>query len=107
MIKSGLENIYPVEVENCIRRHPDVQDVCVIGVPDVKWAQNVKAIIVLRPGCDMMPEHIIEHCRAHIASYKKPKIVQFCVELPRLVTGAIDRASVDRQWGGGGYPKAG
>ena len=62
---------------------------------------------MLRTGSDTMPEQIIEHCRAHIASYKKPKIVQFCVALPRLPTGAIDRASVDKQWGGGGYPNAG
>jgi acyl-CoA synthetase (AMP-forming)/AMP-acid ligase II len=106
MIKSGLENIYPAEVEACIRRHPDVAEVCVIGVPDPKWAQNVKAVIVLREGASTTAERIIEHCRMNIASYKKPKIIEFCTLLPRLPSGAIDRSGVDAQWGGGGYPKA-
>jgi acyl-CoA synthetase (AMP-forming)/AMP-acid ligase II len=107
MIKSGLENIYPAEVEACIRTHPDVAEVCVIGVPDPKWAQNVKAVVVLRAGADTTADHIIEHCRAAIASYKKPKIVEFCAALPKLPTGMIDRAGVDSAWGGGGYPTAG
>jgi long-chain acyl-CoA synthetase len=104
MIKSGLENIYPAEVEACIRRHADVADVCVIGVPDPKWAQSVKAVVVLKEGAHSSAEHIIEHCRRHIASYKKPKIVEFCASLPRLPTGMIDRPGVDAAFGGGGYP---
>ena len=107
MIKSGLENIYPAEVEACIRLHPCVHDVCVIGVPDAKWAQHVKAVIVLKEGVEATAEHIVEHCRSHIASYKKPKIVEFCASLPRLPTGLIDRAGVDAEWGGGGYPSVG
>jgi long-chain acyl-CoA synthetase len=107
MIKSGLENIYPAEVEACIRRHPHVADVCVIGVPDSKWAQNVKAVVVMREGASASEADIIEHCRAAIASYKKPKIVTFCDALPRLPNGMIDRARVDAGWGGGGYPAVG
>jgi acyl-CoA synthetase (AMP-forming)/AMP-acid ligase II len=107
MIKSGLENVYPAEVEACIRTHPAVAEVCVIGVPDPKWAQNVKAIVVLRKGAQITAEHIVDHCRSSIASYRKPKIVEFCTSLPKLPTGAIDRSGVDSAWGGGGYPKAG
>lgn len=106
MIKSGLENIYPAEVENCIRKHPAVKDVCVIGVPDPKWAQNVKAIVALKDGATADPSEIIEHCRAQIASYKKPKVVEFAAELPRLPNGMIDRSAADAAWGGGGYPSA-
>ena len=105
MIKSGLENIYPAEVELCIRRHPGVADVCVIGVPDPKWAQNVKAVVVLKADSTAAPEDIIAHCLDHIASYKKPKSVQFCQALPRSAAGTVDRAQVDRDYGGGGYPQ--
>jgi long-chain acyl-CoA synthetase len=107
MIKSGLENIYPIEVEACIRQHPAVEDVCVIGVPDPKWQQSVKAVVVLRSGAQASAQDIIEHCRANIASYKKPKLVEFTPSLPRLPAGPLDRAEVDARWGGGGYPKAG
>ena len=107
MIKSGLENIYPAEIEACVRRHPAVKDVCVIGVPDPKWAQNVKAIVVLQETVTASAAEIIEHCKLHLASYKKPKIIEFCASLPRLPSGAIDRAAVDAAWGGGGYPQSG
>lgn len=104
MIKSGVENIYPAEVEACIKRHPAVEDVCIIGVPDPKWDQNVKAIIVLKGGVEATSEAIIDHCRSHIASYKKPKLVEFVTALPRNTSGLIDRAAVDAAFGGGGYP---
>jgi acyl-CoA synthetase (AMP-forming)/AMP-acid ligase II len=104
MIKSGVENIYPAEVESCIRRHPAVADCGIIGVPDEKWIQAVKAIISLKPDCKASPDDIIEHCRAHIASYKKPKTVDFIERIPRGPTGAIDYRSLDETFGGGNYP---
>ena len=107
MIKSGIENIYPAEVEACLRTHDGVADVCVIGVPDPRWDQNVKAIIVRKPGADFPPEAFIEHCRERMASYKKPKLIEFAESLPRLPGGAIDRAAVDAAYGGGGYPNVG
>lgn len=107
MIKSGLENIYPAEVEACLRSHPDVQDVCVIGVPDPTWSQNVKAVVVLKAGRETAPEALIQHARERIASYKKPKLVVFVDALPRQATGMVDRAAVDRDHGGGGYPSVG
>jgi long-chain acyl-CoA synthetase len=105
IIKSGVENIYPIEVENCIRQHPAVVDVCVIGVPDPEWDQNVKAVVILQAGRTLGPDEIIDHCRKHIASFKKPKIVVFVDWLPRLSDGLVDRAAVDAAHGGGGYPK--
>jgi acyl-CoA synthetase (AMP-forming)/AMP-acid ligase II len=106
MIKSGLENIYPAEVEACLREHEGVAEVCVIGVPDPTWAQLVKAIIVRKAGSEYSPEAIIEHCRGRLASYKKPRIVEFTSSLPKTPVGFVDRAAVDAEFGGGGYPKS-
>lgn len=104
MIKTGVENVYPQEVEACLRLHPAVADACVIGVPDPKWDQNVKALIELNEGTIAGEDELIAHCRLHIASYKKPKLFAFVERLPRTEDGRIDRAAADRDHGGGGYP---
>jgi acyl-CoA synthetase (AMP-forming)/AMP-acid ligase II len=75
-------------------------------VPDPTWAQLVKAIIVRRAGSEYSPEAIIEHCRARLASYKKPRIVEFTSSLPKTSVGFVDRAAVDAAFGGGGYPNS-
>ncbi|WP_210147993.1 AMP-binding protein [Aromatoleum petrolei] len=105
IIKSAAENVYPAEVENCLRTHPAVADVCVIGVPDPKWEQSVKAVVVLRSDASATPEELIEHCKARIASYKKPRFVDFADALPKAGF-VVDRKAVDAAFGGGGYPKA-
>lgn len=104
MIKSGVENIYPAEVEGCLKSHPAVADAAVIGVPDPRWIQSVKAVIVTRPGAEVSEAELIEHCRARIASYKKPRWVVFADVLPRTPAGPIDYAALDAAHGGGGYP---
>lgn len=106
MLKSGVENIYPAEVEAVIRQHPAVEACAVIGVPDERWAQSVKAIVVLKPGQSAREADIIEFCRAHIASYKKPRYVTFTAELP-VTGGAVDYSTLDAEHGGGGYPGSG
>jgi len=106
LIKSAAENIYPAEVEACIRRHPAVKDVGVIGVPDPVWVQHVKAVVVLKPEATATEADIVEHCRAHIASYKKPRIVVFALTIPRAGF-AIDYAKLNADHGGGGYPGGG
>jgi long-chain acyl-CoA synthetase len=103
MIKSGLENVYPAEVEACIQRHPSVAGVAVIGVPDPVWAQSVKAIVVTELGSTVTEDEIIAFCREHLASYKKPRIVEFVSELA-MADGAVDYKELDSQFGGGGYP---
>jgi acyl-CoA synthetase (AMP-forming)/AMP-acid ligase II len=103
MIKSAAENIYPAEVEQVIARHPAVREVAVIGVPDRVWTQSVKAIVVLADGAEATEADIIEHCRASIASYKKPRSVEFIDALPR-VGMAVDYETLDAQFDGGGYP---
>lgn len=106
MIKSGAENIYPAEVEACIARHPGVKEVGIIGVPDRKWVQSVKAVVVPKEGVHLTEEEIIEHCRSQIASYKKPRSVEIAAALPRKGF-AIDYDALDEAYGGGGYPGVG
>jgi len=106
LIKSAAENIYPIEVENALKAHPAVSEAAVIGVPDPTWTQNVKAIVVLRADQSATEEELIEHCRGRIASYKKPKSVEFVDELPKK-GWAVDYEALDERFGGGGYPGAG
>jgi acyl-CoA synthetase (AMP-forming)/AMP-acid ligase II len=91
MIVSGGENIYPAEVENALFSHPDVADAAVIGVPDDKWGEAVKAVIVPRPGRHPDAAEIIAHCRPLIAGYKIPKSVDFADVLPRNPSGKVLR----------------
>jgi long-chain acyl-CoA synthetase len=106
MIKSAAENIYPAEVEACLRTHPHVRAAAVIGVPDDRWAQSVKAIVVLEDGVEPDPEALIDHCRMSIASYKKPRSFAFVDELP-MKGFVIDYDALDEAHGGGGYPGGG
>jgi long-chain acyl-CoA synthetase len=106
MIKSAAENIYPAEVEACLRQHPDVRAAAVIGVPDERWAQSVKAIVVLEAGATANAGALIAHCRSAIASYKKPRSITFVDELP-MQGFAVDYDALDKEHGGGGYPGGG
>jgi long-chain acyl-CoA synthetase len=104
LVKSGAENIFPAEVERAIEAHPQVREAAVIGQPDSRWGQNVVAIVVTSSG-GLTATEVIDHCRAHLASYKKPKVVIFRSEpLPRNAIGAKDHAALDAEYGGGGYP---
>ncbi len=91
MIVSGGENVYPAEVENALFSHPDIADAAVIGIPDDKWGEAVKAVVVLRPGAVCGEEEIIAHCRTLIAGYKTPKSVDFAEVLPRNPSGKVLR----------------
>jgi long-chain acyl-CoA synthetase len=103
MLKSAAENIYPAEVEGALRTHPAVADAAIIGVPDERWVQSVTAIVVLAEGAEATEDELIEHCRTRIASYKKPRAVEFVDVLPR-VGFAVDYDALDTRFGGGGYP---
>jgi acyl-CoA synthetase (AMP-forming)/AMP-acid ligase II len=91
MIISGGENIYPREVEEAIYHHPAVAEVAVVGMPDPRWGESVKAFVACKPGMAATEEEIIAHCRTLIASYKKPKRVEFIDALPRLPNKKIDK----------------
>lgn len=89
MIISGGFNVYPREVERVIEMHAGVQEVAVVGVPDAVWGESVAAFVVPRPGMTLTPEAIVEVCRSHIASYKKPQVVEIVGDLPKNFQGKI------------------
>jgi acyl-CoA synthetase (AMP-forming)/AMP-acid ligase II len=94
MIISGGFNIYPTEVEQALYRHPAVYEACVVGVPDSVWGEAVKAVVVLRDGARATETDIVEHCRALLADFKKPRSVDFVGELPRNPNGKLSRKAV-------------
>ena len=89
MIISGGENVYPAEVENALAEHPAIAEVAVIGVPDDKWGEAVKAVVVLRPDVDLSESALIEWSRDRIAGFKSPKSVDFAPALPRNAAGKL------------------
>jgi len=89
MILSGDENIYPAEVEEVLYFHPAILEAAVIGVPDEKWGETVKAIVVLKEGAKATAEEIIEYCKGRLSSYKKPTSVDFMDQLPRNPSGKV------------------
>ena len=100
IIISGGENISTVEVESVIYRHPDVQEVAVVPVPDEKWGEVPKAFIVPKPGSSPAAEDIINFTREHLARFKAPKYIEFG-ELPKTATGKIQKFKLrDREWAG-------
>jgi len=90
-IVTGAENVYPLEVENVLLRHPDVADAAVIGVPSERWGEAVKAIIVPRLGVTIDAAGLIAWARTRIASYKAPKSIEVVDELPRNLNGKVLR----------------
>lgn len=101
MIVSGGENIYPAEVENAIFGHPSVADVAVIGTPDDRWGEAVKALVVLKPGYELDAASIIAWARERIASYKTPKSVEAIAILPRNASGKVLRRELrEPYWAG-------
>ncbi len=89
MIVSGAENIYPAEVESALFGHPAIADVAVIGVPDDKWGEAVKAVVVLKPGTEATEGEIIAFAKQRIAGYKAPKTIDFAESLPRNASGKL------------------
>jgi long-chain acyl-CoA synthetase len=101
MIISGGENIYPAEVESAVYGHPHVAEVAVIGVPDDKWGEAVKAVVALKPGAPEDPADIIAFARTRIAGFKAPKTIDFIEALPRNASGKILRRELrEPYWAG-------
>jgi acyl-CoA synthetase (AMP-forming)/AMP-acid ligase II len=101
MIITGGENVYCREVEEAILEHPAVADVAVIGVPDAKWGETVKAVVVVRAGSDLTAEALVAHCRTLIAGYKLPRVIEFAGELPRLPSGKVSKVALRAAHQGG------
>ncbi|RMH79017.1 MAG: AMP-dependent synthetase, partial [Actinomyces sp.] len=91
VIITGGENVSSIEVEDTLFSHPAVAEVAVIGVPDDKWGETVKALVVLAPGAEASEQELIDHCRERIAHYKCPTSVEFRDELARTATGKLQK----------------
>jgi fatty-acyl-CoA synthase len=91
MIVSGGENVYPIEVEELLGTHPDVAEAVVVGVPDERFGQALKAFIVLKPQRVVEPESLRAYVKEHLATYKVPRAVEVIEELPRTATGKVLR----------------
>jgi acyl-CoA synthetase (AMP-forming)/AMP-acid ligase II len=89
MIISGGFNIYSREVEVILEGYEKVDEAAVIGVPDARYGEAVKAFVVLKQGASATEEEIIQYCKAHLASYKKPSYVKFVDSLPRNTVGKV------------------
>lgn len=90
MIVSGAENVYSIEVEDVIYRHPAVEECAIVGVPDEKWGERVHAIVVPKPGAHIVANDLIQFCRGHIAGYKCPKTIEVrAASLPRSAAGKV------------------
>jgi acyl-CoA synthetase (AMP-forming)/AMP-acid ligase II len=101
MIVSGGENIYSAEVESAISLHPSVASVAVIGVPDERWGEAVKALVIARAGCTIEEKELLEFCRGRLAHYKVPKSVEFVQSFPLVATGKVSKKDLRaRYWAG-------
>jgi len=99
MIVTGGENVYSTEVENVLYMHPAILEVAVVGVPDEKWGEAIKAVVVLREDHKATEEEIIAFCRENIAHYKAPKSVDFINELPKTGSGKVYKKGLrDHYW---------
>jgi fatty-acyl-CoA synthase len=94
VIISGGENVSSIEVEDCLYQHPAVAEACVIGVPDEKWGETVKALVVLKPGASASEQELIDHCRGTLAHFKCPTSVEFRDEFARTSTGKLQKFKI-------------
>jgi fatty-acyl-CoA synthase len=104
MYISGGENVYPAEVENVIHQLPQIVEAAVIGVPDDRWGETGKAVVVVKPGESLDEETIINHCLKNLAKFKIPKTVFFVNELPRTATGKVLKRELRADLLGGDAP---
>jgi long-chain acyl-CoA synthetase len=101
MIVTGGENVFSVEVERILYKHPSLVEGAVLGVPDPKWGEAVKAVCVMRKGSSVSEEEVILLCKKHLAHYKAPKSVDFVEALPKTGSGKIDKKTLrERYWKG-------
>ena len=101
MIVSGGFNVYSSEVEHVLMSHPAVLLAAVIGVPDDKWGEAVKAVVQLKPSTSANADELIRLCKAELGSVKAPKSIEFWNELPRSATGKVIKKEIrQRYWEG-------
>src|ERR1019366_4415345 len=101
VIITGGENVSSIEVEDCLFQHPAVAEAAVIGVPDEKWGETIKALVVLREGHTASERELIDHCREQLAHFKAPRSVEFRDELARTATGKLQKFKLrEPYWSG-------
>jgi acyl-CoA synthetase (AMP-forming)/AMP-acid ligase II len=101
VIITGGENVSSIEVEDCLFQHPAVAEVAVIGVPDAKWGETIKALVVLRPGVIATEADLVEHCRSRMAHYKCPTSIELRDALVRTATGKLQKFKLrEPYWAG-------
>ncbi|WP_078428284.1 AMP-binding protein [Alkalihalobacterium alkalinitrilicum] len=98
MIRSGGENIYPVEIENVLIKHPDIIDVAIIGIPDEKFIEAVCAVVIRKETSTITENDVINYCKQYLASYKKPKVVCFTDTIPRTASGKVQKFILREQY---------
>jgi acyl-CoA synthetase (AMP-forming)/AMP-acid ligase II len=91
VIITGGENVSSIEVEDCLYQHPAVAEAAVIGVPDEKWGETIKALVVCRPGTSPTEKELVEFCRGRMAHFKCPTSIEFREALPRTATGKLQK----------------
>jgi len=91
VIITGGENVSSIEVEDVIFSHPDVSEVAVIGVPDDKWGETIKALVVKADGSELSEDELIAYCKSRVARFKAPTSVEFRDELARTATGKLQK----------------
>ncbi|GAB3279433.1 acyl-CoA synthetase [Parasphingorhabdus pacifica] len=101
MIISGGENVYPIEVEQVLVRHPEVSEVAVIGLPDETWGEAVTAVVAREVGTDVDAERLVDFGRERLAHFKCPRRVEFVDELPRNATGKVLKTELRHRYGTG------
>jgi fatty-acyl-CoA synthase len=94
LVIRGGENIYPREIEEFLYRHPKIQDVQVVGLPDRKYGEELCAWIIPKPGQTLSADEVREFCKGQIAHYKVPKYIEFVKEFPMTVTGKIQKFKI-------------
>ena len=100
LIKPGGENVYPAEVEKVILQHSAVEKTAVIGVPDPKWKEGIKAVCQLKEGESLQAQELIDFVGERIARFKKPQYVEFITDFPLLEDGSPDRTTIKERYGG-------
>ena len=101
MILTGGYNVYPTEIENAISALPEVEEVAVVGIPDERWGETIKAVVVVSPGSTLDADAVLAACRARLADYKKPRSIEFVDALPKTGSGKIMRRQIrDAHWAG-------
>lgn len=98
MIISGGENIYPKEIEDVLFQHPEVAEATVVGIPDDNWGETIKALVIKKTGSLVTEVDLLEHCKQRLASFKKPRSIEFVDALPRSTAGKVLKHEIRAQY---------